>query len=305
MPSSTVISSLVDIGSQLFQAVPMPKARKVMMVSPRHFDIQHAINPHMQSSDGKQNVVNKALAEQQWRDLKATYEKLGLSVSVLEGVEALPDMVFCANQCLPSVDSKGQRNLLMSNMADDTRHKEVEPVAAHLKAQGYECRASPKREPNTRFEGMGDCLWIPGKRFLICGTGTRTSPSRMADVSEFAGAPIVPLELVHPRFYHLDTCLCILNQTTAIVCKSAFSEFGWSQLQAVFPSLIEASLSESDSPLFACNAHCPDEKHVIIQKGNRNICEQLRDRGFVPIEVETGEFIKSGGSVFCMKLMYF
>ena len=82
MPSSTVISSLVDIGSQLFQAVPMPKARKVMMVSPRHFDIQHAINPHMQSSDGKQNVVNKALAEQQWRDLKATYEKLGLSVSV-------------------------------------------------------------------------------------------------------------------------------------------------------------------------------------------------------------------------------
>jgi N-dimethylarginine dimethylaminohydrolase len=30
----------------------------------------------------------------------------------------------------------------------------------------------------------------------------------------------------------------------------------------------------------------------------------LREAGFTPLELDTSEFIKAGGSVFCMKLMF-
>ncbi|NDB82577.1 MAG: amidinotransferase, partial [Alphaproteobacteria bacterium] len=50
---------------------------------------------------------------------------------------------------------------------------------------------------------------------------------------------------------------------------------------------------------------CPDQKHVIIQKGCQKTLQLLKDHDFVPLEVDTSEFIKSGGSVFCMKLMFF
>ena len=63
--------------------------------------------------------------------------------------------------------------------------------------------------------------------------------------------------------------------------------------------------TEADSPGFACNAHCPDEKHVIIQKGNAQSVALIKQHNFIPIEIDTSEFIKSGGSVYCMKLMYF
>ena len=56
--------------------------------------------------------------------------------------------------------------------------------------------------------------------------------------------------------------------------------------------------------LLACNACCPDQRNVLLQRGGAQTCELLQAAGFVPIEVETGEFLKAGGSVFCMKLLY-
>jgi N-dimethylarginine dimethylaminohydrolase len=76
-------------------------------------------------------------------------------------------------------------------------------------------------------------------------------------------------------------------------------------LKSIFNNLIEVPLEEADSPGFACNAHCPDQKHVIIQTGCQKTLQLLKDYDFVPLEVDTSEFIKSGGSVFCMKLMFF
>ena len=37
---------------------------------------------------------------------------------------------------------------------------------------------------------------------------------------------------------------------------------------------------------------------------NRNAEKRLRAAGFEPVEMDTSEFLKSGGSVFCMKLMF-
>jgi N-dimethylarginine dimethylaminohydrolase len=40
---------------------------------------------------------------------------------------------------------------------------------------------------------------------------------------------------------------------------------------------------------------------VLIQKGSADTVDALKQRGLDVFEVETSEFMKSGGSVFCLK----
>jgi len=55
---------------------------------------------------------------------------------------------------------------------------------------------------------------------------------------------------------------------------------------------------------FACNA-CSIAGTVIIEQSAVRTIQELRDRGFTVVPVDTSEFLKSGGSVYCMKQYLF
>ncbi len=78
------------------------------MVEPRGFRVDYAINPYMTDESGQLKVVNGAQAFAQWSALKNVFESLGIGVKTLSGDEALPDIVFCANQTFPYIDKSGQ-----------------------------------------------------------------------------------------------------------------------------------------------------------------------------------------------------
>jgi N-dimethylarginine dimethylaminohydrolase len=303
--SDTLIHNASELTTAPQQHAVQPKAKRMLMVQPTYFHVDNPINPHMRKADGSLHTLDKQKAMAQWQNLKAAFEKVGVEVTVCEGGKNLPDMVFCANQCLPFFGPKGEKRALLSNMANEVRHQEVPLIAQKMRECGYSTETLPARSPKTLFEGMGDALWLPGHRFLLGGYGHRTSMEIYSEVASMTQASVAVFELVNPRFYHLDTCLCILDSTTALACRDAFTAEGWALLKAIFPKIIEVDLAEADSPQFACNAHCPDEKHVFLQPGSAKVCSQLSEHGFVPVECDTSEFIKSGGSVFCMKLMFF
>jgi N-dimethylarginine dimethylaminohydrolase len=112
--------------------------------------------------------------------------------------------------------------------------------------------------------------------------------------------PVFSLELVDDRFYDLDVCLNVLSDKAALVFPPAFSPSSYAKIEAVFDDLIV--VTEEEAMNFVCNAHCPDSKHVILQKGSSQAEADLKALGFVPIPVDTSEFMKAGGSVFCMKM---
>lgn len=299
-----VIAKAADLTLDPRSLPKMPLPRQVMMVRPTFFNVDTPINPHMRAADGSLHHLDRNLAFAQWEGVRAAYAKLGVRVTVIDGQPGLPDMVFCANQCLPVLDTLGARLAVASNMYNDVRHREVPFIANALTRAGYHVQSLGPRVPGRTFESMGDCVWLPGRRFLLGGYGHRTAAGVYATVSELASASVATFELVNPRFYHLDTCLSILSSEAALACREAFTSEGWSLLEKIFPTLLPVPLEEADSPGFACNAHCPDEKHVIIEQGNKRSEALLRKAGFEPVPVATGEFIKSGGSVFCMKLMF-
>jgi N-dimethylarginine dimethylaminohydrolase len=97
--------------------------------------------------------------------------------------------------------------------------------------------------------------------------------------------------------------MCILNESTALIYPSAFSQKGLEMIRALFENVITATKYEAEK-LLAVNAVCPDGKNVLIQQGCTDVNKKLRDAGFSVHEFSTYEFLKSGGSVFCMKLLY-
>ncbi|MDX1439381.1 MAG: arginine deiminase-related protein, partial [Rubricoccaceae bacterium] len=141
-------------------------------------------------------------------------------------------------------------------------------------------------------------------RYLLWGGyGYRTDAEVYASLAEELGIPVLKLHLADPDFYHLDTCLCPLDENTALIYPGAFDQEGLELIRSHFDIVLEAPEEEARN-LFACNAHCPDGKHVLIQKGCDKANRQLHDAGFDVIELDTSEYLKSGGSVFCMKLMF-
>lgn len=281
-----------------FDALPrLETPRRILMVKPTYFDVEYVINPHMEGMIGQ---VDRMQAQNEWDHLRNAYQELGLQVEVIDGVEGLPDMVFCANQSLPFLDATGGRHVLMSLMHSERRTPEVAYIKDWYRGQGYTIHElDPQEIPD--FEGMGDALWHPGRRLLWGGHGFRSSLSAYRRIADLVDVPVIALELTDPSFYHLDTCMCMLDESRVLIHPDAFTPQGLDLIEQFFPTVIHANQYESVN-LFAVNAFCPDGRNVLIQQGCTDVNQKLRDQGFKVHEYSTFEFMKSGGSVFCMKM---
>jgi N-dimethylarginine dimethylaminohydrolase len=113
------------------------------------------------------------------------------------------------------------------------------------------------------------------------------------------GRPVVSLRLVDPRFYHLDTALCVLDADTAMYYPAAFDDAGRAALAAQFAELIEAK--DEDAEVLGLNA-VSDGRHVVLPVQARSLAGQLRQRGFEPIGVDMSELLKGGGGPKCCTL---
>ena len=281
-----------------FDRIPTRKpATAVLLVRPTYFDVVYEINPHMKGNIGS---VNKSLAMEQWNHLQKIYQHLGYKVHVIEGVPDLPDMVFCANQSFPFVDQNSQHCVILSKMASPFRNGEVEHIAQWYEQQGY--HLIHQTDPPVKFEGMGDAIWHPHKNILYIGYGFRTSKNALQRAATCISCDVIGLELIKPHFYHLDTALSVINEHTALFVEEAFSEEGKQMLSMMFSNLIDVPLEEAQMG-FVTNGHCPDGIHFIVQKGNPITKKKLEELGIQVLELDTSEFLKSGGSVFCMKMM--
>lgn len=292
---------LIHRASELDFTLPSLPARPaevgVVLADPACFDVEYVINAHMVGNVGS---VDRARARQQWEALRQTYAGLGYQVHVLDSVPGLPDLVFMANQSFPAKLPSGQWAALLSYMHSPERRGEVEHVANWYRSR--DAHLVHLAEKEVPFEGMGDCLWLPGRRCVIAGHGFRTEPRALELLSQTLEVPVLALQLVDERFYHLDTCLSLITDTTALWVPDAFTAEGQQMLRQAFNTLVEVPLDEATERL-ACNGHCPDRQHFIVQAGAERTNEAARALGLTVIELDTTEFLKSGGSVYCMKLM--
>ena len=255
------------------------------MCAPKFFDIEYEINPWMHTD----NPVDHGLAAKQWDELYTTYsEKLGWNVSLIEPENGLPDMVFTANGAL--VHGK---KVVLPTFRQPDRQPETAKFEAWFRGQGYTEIYTPKYD----FEGEGDALFW--NDILFAGFPWRSDKPGHAEIADFLGVRVVSLQLTDPRFYHLDTALTIVNDTTVAVYPKAFSEDSLKMLREIIPTVIEAT--DEDAVAYGLNS-ASNGKKIVIPEGAVNLQEKYRSLGMEVFPIPISEFQKSGGGVKCLTL---
>lgn len=260
------------------------QTKRFLMCRPEHFDVTYAINPWMDPS----KPVDTALAVAQWEELRATYESLGHTVDLVDQAEGLPDMVYAANGGIVL----GNR-ALAARFTHPERQAEGKLYREWFAGAGFE----PAQQAIEQNEGEGDFLLV-GQVFLA-GTGFRTSIAAHHEVQRFFDAPVISLELVDPRFYHLDTALTVLDDHTVAYYPGAFSRSSNILLRQLFPDAIIAT--DADAEVLGLNA-ISDGLNVIFTDKAVGLHRRYRERGYNPIGVDLSELLKGGGSIKCCTL---
>lgn len=258
-----------------------------LMCEPKFFEVRYVINPWMEGNQGK---VNKELARNQWINLYEIVAGLS-SVSLIEPVAGLPDMVFTANAGLAQAN-----RVIVSSFLHAERKPEAEHFEKFFSAHGY--RTSHLRQ-GTIFEGAGDALFDSRNR-LWFGSGIRSKPQALGEIVDVLDVDARGLELVDPHWYHLDTAFCPLPDGQAIAYEKAFTIKSVDVLDEAFGEGI-IWVSETDARNFACNAISID-RNVIMHSATADLKLALEQRGLAVIEADVSEFLKAGGACKCLTL---
>jgi N-dimethylarginine dimethylaminohydrolase len=260
-------------------------APTILMCPPDYYGIHYEINPWM----NRQRQSDHAQAVQQWNALRDMLEAAGAQIVLLPPVEGLPDMVFTANAALIH-----RQQAVMSRFRHPQRQGETPHAEALLRQRGFQIHHVPE---GLHFEGAGDALFCGDT--LFAGYRIRSHARGHQQIGELLGVRVIPLELVEPCYYHLDTCFCPLTPELAIYYPAAFDRYGRQALEAQVPQLIPVSAEEAQR--FACNAVVVG-RTVVTNTGCPRLHDELRRRGFAPQATLLDEFVKAGGSAKCLTL---
>jgi N-dimethylarginine dimethylaminohydrolase len=265
----------------------MTSPRTYLMCPPQHFQVTYAINPWMDPAV----AVDSELVGKQWQQLRETLAGLGHTVHELVPAAGLPDMVYAAN---------GGFVLDGTAYGAQFRHPQRTAEAGHHRAwcerNGWKFVA-----PTQVNEGEGDFAWTG--ELILAGHGFRTDPAAHREVQETFGRPVISLQLVDPRFYHLDTALAVLampeeaaGRPTVTYFPAAFSPGSQRVLRQLFPDAVIAD--EADAVAFGLNL-VSDGRHAVLNAAATGMASKLEAAGYTPVPVDLSELKKGGGSVKC------
>lgn len=267
----------------------MAARSRFLMCAPEHFDVEYVINPWMK---GQLHAPDHARVASQWSDLRNLIRQ-SAEVVTLPPVKSLPDLVFTANAALVY-----ENVAVLSSFRCAERQPEAPHNADWLRAHGFDVHMLP---PGVLFEGAGDALFDRRERLLWFGHGFRSDISAKPFLEASTGIEVEALRLRDPRFYHLDTCFCPLEDGCLLYFPGAFTEESNARIEARVTPGKRLAVEEEDAVRFTCNAVNIGGK-VILNDTSPRTAAWLGERGFEVVKTPLSEFMRSGGAAKCLSL---
>lgn len=268
--------------------------RHYLMCRPAHFTVSYTINPWMQPAI----PTDTAKAVAQWQKLYDLYLALGHDVELIEPLAGYPDMVYTANGGF-LIDGRAY----VPKFRFEQRAGEAPAFSEWFREHGFDTV-----EPEEVNEGEGDFLLVGNT--ILAGTGFRSTGDSHREVGEVFGREVVSLNLVDPRFYHLDTAIAVLDpvegaenggpeKANIAYLPGAFDDASRAILEERYPDAI--LVSDEDGAVFGLNSSS-DGYNVVISPRAKGFEQQLRERGYNPITVDLSELLLGGGGIKCCTL---
>ena len=261
---------------------------KILVCPPEFFDVWYEINAWMDIH----NTPHKARARSQWWAMYNALLSSGAQVQRIEPHPRYPDMVFTANAGLVRKNS-----IILSNFKHEQRQGEQFLFKKWFVEHGYNIIELP---PDVCFEGEGDALFF--KDLLFMGHGFRTDKESHQLIADMLNVDYVSLELINPKFYHLDTCLFVSDNHICFY-KDAFTPESLNMALTKLTQYVAenelsvkiTSVSSKHAESFICNSIAIKDKVITPASDFSGVF----DRAAV---CNMSEFMKSGGAIKCLTL---
>ncbi len=258
-----------------------------LMCPPHLYDVRYVINPWMK---GNVHAASQTVAAKQWQNLYDAVSRVA-DILLVDPQPGSPDMVFTANAGLLYRDQ-----VAISSFYHPERQGEEPHFRRWFEENGYTVLNLPRETP---FEGEGDALFAEDGSRLWAGAGPRTVLSSHRVLQAAWGIEVVGLELVDPRFYHLDTCFAPLHGGYILYFPEAFSCDSNRRIERYYPAAKRIVVSEADAARFACNAVNVGST-IILNTVSPELRAKLEGLAFDVMQVELTEFMRAGGAAKCL-----
>jgi arginine dihydrolase len=271
---------------------------RVLFCPPTYFEVREVKNPYMRGL----LPVDRVLAQHQWDAVCEAFRAAGYTAELIDPVPGLEDMVFAANPVFVGHHAANGRFVVPGRMRYVSRRAEVRHYVEWFRSHGYKVLDLDLQEEF--LEGHGDLIWDADGARVWAAHGFR---STIGGVEKFAAAmsrmdiSVIPLQLVDEHFYHLDACFAPLRPGAALVYPGAFDADSLARIRAHVPRVYE--VDREDALKFVCNGVSANGK-FLTPAITRCVREALAREGLQPVVLDTSEFLKSGGSICCLKLLF-
>jgi N-dimethylarginine dimethylaminohydrolase len=279
--------------------MPSTTKARFLMCAPDHFGVAYKINPWMDpNSWGRSDRALAAASRAEWAAFHHTLVELGADISLVPPALGVPDLVFTANAAVV-LDGVA---LLARFRHPQRQREEAHFEAAFRSLQGRGLIDAVRMLPaDLVLEGAGDCVWDETRNLFWIGFGPRSDAASQAVVEDVFGVPAIALELIDPRFYHMDTALCPLPGGEVVFVPGAFTPRGQAVIRDRVAATQRIEIGAEDACQLAANAVCIG--NTLVMSGcSERLRSDLGERGYRVVTSPLQSFLRSGGAAFCLTL---
>ena len=289
------------------------------MCPPTYYRVAYILNPWMVPTEWHQS--NYVQAQHQWGNLVELLKSMGCEIELATPDRRFPDLCFTANAGYYDTRDQTRTDEQKKTYAPPRlvlsyfRHPERRGEVQHFRKYGY-ISIIPDKEDDF-WEGAGDVLWDAFREINWSGYGFRSSLKGITNYGatkiiseynpqhggEFSVINTYPhaLELVDPRFYHLDCTFCTLTDGEIMYYPGGFSKEALDKIEAEVLPKYRIEVTEEEARMFCCNAIVLGHK-IIMSSVTSRLKEKLAQYSYEVIECNLSQFHKAGGSAACLVL---
>ena len=251
----------------------MNTAMRALVRSPSK-NFAHALSEHPEAAS-----INIQKAQQQHTAYCKALQTSGLTVEVLEPLDAFPDSVFIEDNAL-ILDGQ----VVLCSMKEHTRQGEVDFLAKSFQSRLPMLQLNPPV-----FMDGGDILQTEDTVFV--GQSQRTNPKAVTVLQSLTLKQVIPVQV--KKGLHLKTSVSALGGNLLVINPShveaeLFRGFEWIEVE--------------EEEAYAVNCLAVEE-NVILPAGFPKLEQQIQKHGLSTLPVEMSEFQKADGGVTCLSIL--
>ncbi|MUK87748.1 hypothetical protein GMD78_04945 [Ornithinibacillus sp. L9] len=259
--------------------------KKVILCEPQYMTTRQVIHDSSQQFNDVKGHVNLAL--KQHRKFVDALNRHGIEPIMLPYHKEFPEQVFTRD-----IGFTLGQTLFVAEMAHDVRKGEENILKFWLKDE----EISYYNLIGDKIEG-GDV--IIDRDTIYIGISNRTNQAAIDHIQSLLGQYDVKAIPFKQKYLHLDCVFNILSPKVAIIYPEALTKEDI-QLFSSRYELIEVSYEEQHA--LATNVLSIGNRKVFSLPMNKDVNNQMCNKGFEVIEVDISEIVKSGGSFRCSTL---